>query len=443
MLIRTAPRRVQRTAARQHGSAGPRIVRTAAPPRPDGHCACGGGCPRCLSAALRTPSRPIDAADRGFVERRLGHDFGTVRLHHDDTAAATSSALGARAWTFGEHVAFGRGEYRPGHDGYRRLLAHELAHVLQQADAGQPTSMSLAPPGDAFEREAESMAAAAMSPDEPSGPPVPVSASPAAVQRALKTDAPVSVQENLAERIVTGGRTAGFVLFKLNGKVLNMADDPQQRIDPAQPDKIKANARGAIKRPGVTTKSIEVNVNGKKETHLAGEIVQVPLNTFATEVHTLTPPPWKTTTTRADVFNAFPDARWERQCKGSSDPCQFEVMGLPDPHTLAAATLAHENQHAADFANVFETVFRPWDTQVQLAKDTSKLFSAATANQATTDLWAFLGGSPEAIADALADEVDASGKRMHAGMAEPNMDPKNPIAAADCSTATLDVEGGK
>jgi hypothetical protein len=201
MLIRTAPQRVQRTAATRPAGAERRTARLAAASQPAG-------------------------------ERRLGHDFGAVRLHHDDTAEATSSALGARAWTLGDHVAFGHGEYRPGHDGYRRLLAHELAHVLQQTDVGQPSSMSIAPPGDAFEREADRIAAAAMSAAEPPSRHLPVSAGPATVRRALQTDPPVSVQENLAERIVAGGQTAGFVLLKLNGKYLNLKDNPDQHIDP-------------------------------------------------------------------------------------------------------------------------------------------------------------------------------------------------------------------
>jgi hypothetical protein len=65
------------------------------------------------------------------MERRLAGDFSSVQLHADADAAWSAAALGARAYTVGERVVFGAGEYRPGAEGYRRLLAHELSHVLQ------------------------------------------------------------------------------------------------------------------------------------------------------------------------------------------------------------------------------------------------------------------------------------------------------------------------
>jgi hypothetical protein len=66
------------------------------------------------------------------MERALGADFRTVRLHTDDKADWLNRALGARAFTTGEDIFFRRGEYRPGSYSTRRLLAHELTHVVQQ-----------------------------------------------------------------------------------------------------------------------------------------------------------------------------------------------------------------------------------------------------------------------------------------------------------------------
>ena len=218
MTIRVQSERVRRTAATQRASAERTVARPATPMRAAGRCACGGTCPRCLNAALHTPSRQIDAVDRRFVEGRLGHDFSGVRLHDDTTATATAEALGARAWTLGEHVVLGRGEYRPGHGGYRRLLTHELAHVLQQRDVAQPARASVGPENDAFEREAGGISFAAMSPGAQPARPVRVSASPAIVQRALQIDPPVSVEENLAERIVTGGKTYRLAVARRRGR---------------------------------------------------------------------------------------------------------------------------------------------------------------------------------------------------------------------------------
>ncbi len=76
--------------------------------------------------------RPMDGGTRDFMESRFGQDFGQVRIHTDAQAAASASAINARAYTSGNNVVFGNGEYRPETDSGRRLLAHELVHVGQQ-----------------------------------------------------------------------------------------------------------------------------------------------------------------------------------------------------------------------------------------------------------------------------------------------------------------------
>ncbi len=80
---------------------------------------------------------PLPAPERGFFERRLGADFGGVRVHHGPDAAESARSLGARAYTYGRDIVFGAGEGRQGSSRTRQLLAHELAHVVQQG-AGQP-----------------------------------------------------------------------------------------------------------------------------------------------------------------------------------------------------------------------------------------------------------------------------------------------------------------
>lgn len=82
------------------------------------------------NAASGGPS--LDPATRGFMESRLGHSFGSVRIHADSAAADRAQGLSARAFTIGQDVYFGRGEYAPGTEQGRGLIAHELAHVAQQ-----------------------------------------------------------------------------------------------------------------------------------------------------------------------------------------------------------------------------------------------------------------------------------------------------------------------
>jgi outer membrane protein OmpA-like peptidoglycan-associated protein len=80
--------------------------------------------------------RPLPNAVRAELEPRFGHDFGHVRVHTDDAAATSARALQARAYTVGSDVAFGAGQYAPDHAAGRELIAHELAHVVQQARGG-------------------------------------------------------------------------------------------------------------------------------------------------------------------------------------------------------------------------------------------------------------------------------------------------------------------
>lgn len=76
--------------------------------------------------------RPLDEASRAFFEPRFGHDFSRVRIHVGRDAATSAHAMAARAYTFGQHIVFGAGEFAPNDASRRRLLAHELAHAVQQ-----------------------------------------------------------------------------------------------------------------------------------------------------------------------------------------------------------------------------------------------------------------------------------------------------------------------
>lgn len=78
---------------------------------------------------------PLQAATRSYMESRLGYDFGSVRVHADQRAATAARSVRARAFTVGRDVVFGAGQYAPDSHAGRRLLAHELTHVVQQGAA--------------------------------------------------------------------------------------------------------------------------------------------------------------------------------------------------------------------------------------------------------------------------------------------------------------------
>lgn len=94
--------------------------------------------------------RQLDPATRAYMEPRFGRDFSDVRVHTDSLAAASARDVNARAYTVGRNLVFGSGEYMPGSSAGRRLIAHELTHVVQQR--GGTSAVQRAP--DPLEKEA-------------------------------------------------------------------------------------------------------------------------------------------------------------------------------------------------------------------------------------------------------------------------------------------------
>ncbi|HYT56317.1 MAG TPA: DUF4157 domain-containing protein [Verrucomicrobiae bacterium] len=92
----------------------------------------GSGLAQSIEMAGRSGGQPLPPDTRQFMESRFGHDFGQVRLHTDARSADAAWDLRARAYTVGPDIAFGTGQYAPETSTGRRLLAHELAHVVQQ-----------------------------------------------------------------------------------------------------------------------------------------------------------------------------------------------------------------------------------------------------------------------------------------------------------------------
>ncbi len=160
-----------------------------------GNCACGGGCPRCAAGPALQPKlavsqpadfeerqadsvaeqvmraaapndgarvdgaapsqvdaargggggRPLAPPVREFFEPRFGHGFGDVRVHTDAQAARSARGLGALAYTVGTDMVFAEGQYAPETQAGRTLLAHELAHVVQQRDGAQRVQRKVTP----------------------------------------------------------------------------------------------------------------------------------------------------------------------------------------------------------------------------------------------------------------------------------------------------------
>jgi len=137
-----APRTVQRLLALQQaaGNDATHALVAAQPPTP-----------RRTRASSGTPL-PGDIRDE--MQERLGHDFSAVRVHTDDGEASTADVIGANAFTVGRDVAFGSGRFAPGTIEGKQLLAHELAHVVQQSRGGSMPPLDPSAPHEHAARDA-------------------------------------------------------------------------------------------------------------------------------------------------------------------------------------------------------------------------------------------------------------------------------------------------
>jgi hypothetical protein len=101
--------------------------------------------PAVVSETLRTSGQPLDPGTRATMESRFGIDFSRVRIHTDAQAAKSAQAVNALAYTAGEDVVFAGGHYSPRTAEGQRLIAHELAHVVQQSGGARGMGLSPAP----------------------------------------------------------------------------------------------------------------------------------------------------------------------------------------------------------------------------------------------------------------------------------------------------------
>lgn len=130
---------------------------------------------RSVRETIASEGQPLDPRTRATMEPRFGHDFSQVRIHTDTRAAESADALGANAYTTGPNLVFGAGQYAPESSGGQRLIAHELAHVVQQASGPVSGSikedgLSISHPSDRFEHEADASADRVMAGQTVAGP---------------------------------------------------------------------------------------------------------------------------------------------------------------------------------------------------------------------------------------------------------------------------------
>ncbi len=117
--------------------------------------------PSIVQEVLSSSGQPLDADVQAYMEPRFGHDFSRVRVHTDERAVDSARAVEALAYTVGSDVVFGAGQYAPETSGGKKLIAHELAHVVQQSgNTGTPQALTLEVPDSPSEMEAKESASA-------------------------------------------------------------------------------------------------------------------------------------------------------------------------------------------------------------------------------------------------------------------------------------------
>lgn len=338
-------------------------------------------------AASRTGGAPLAPTTRARMENSFGHDFSRVRVHHDAEAGAMSRQISALAFTHGSHIYFQEDMYHPDISAGKRLLAHELTHVIQQGQAPQQSQ------GRDYSGAGE--------PGRTS--------SPVLQRTATWGGATVHETNNLAD-VFLSGANVGATLQQLNGTALGST----------------ADARGAIVSPTLSSASA---TSGGVNTQVAA----VPTNTGNSDETVLGSGPWTRVAPKATVGAAFPALT---ACTGA-DPSTFRAKGRPSDAAMKTSNRRHEDHHVADHHAVFDATVGAWDIKLAAAVAAGTVFSGPTEADAVAALHAAMGGTPNQIADALFNNRIAAARAFHATAAGGNVTSENPASNADCTTSEV------
>lgn len=341
----------------------------------------------CVDQAVpnRAVGEPLPSVIRQRMEGVFGHDFSCVRVHHDSEADEASRGFQALAFTHGSDIYFKSGMYNAGDSSGRRLLAHELAHVVQQGQAMR-RGRGIAPIDEAAQRSAPS------------------------IQRVATWAAGAVHETNNLAASVLGGSPVGVTWPTLNGPTFWGS----------------AAARAALKKPTLAFSSLASGA-------VDAVVATVPTNTASFDETVLGAGPWAQVTPRGTVGTMFPGLA---MCLSSGDTT-FRAIGNPSDGAMFAANRRHENHHAADHKDAFDTTIVPWDAKLTAAEAAGTKFSGATETDAVATLHAAMGGTPDVIADAFMSALAAKVVAFHAvpagGPVGVGTDPK---ANTDCSTSS-------
>jgi hypothetical protein len=361
---------------------------------------------------LRSSGQPLDTGTRSFMESHFGHDFGKVRIHVDRPAADAADSVNAHAFTVGADVVFGWGQYVPGTQTSRRLLAHELAHVVQQGGRSSPSSTGLevGQAGDQFEQEADRVAGDVMSGSRlPTVASVPVGLSPTrpSLQRSAKwvprtPDEVVNPAEDIAANVIPESELyLGKTNFLLNGVSFTGASDKEMRDALHTPTVASAKRTTATSSGTGTAKGVDCWFDS------------VPANEGSYEMKLLRTSRWTHITEKKTLAGRYPTLK---ACKEGSGDVTFVLKGEPKDDDLRNSVKAHEKHHADDDKAVFDSVLVPWDKAVTKAhKDQTKGLGADVGSCEKVLYLTAIGHDqlPTNIVSNLSTAMNTSGVSFH------------------------------
>jgi hypothetical protein len=183
-----------------------------------------------------------------------------------------------------------------------------------------------------------------------------------------------------------------------------------------------AATRAAMVKP---TLSFSAAANGT----VSAKVDTVPTNTGSFDETVLAPGPWSITAPKATVGARFATLA---TCTGAGNST-FRAIGKP-----TAAIRRHEDHHATDHQAAFTSIIVPWDKKLTDAKNAGTTFSGASQAAAEAALYAAMGGTPDAVADAYFNECVRLNDVYHGSAAGGGVSADNPTANADCSTSSVE-----
>jgi Domain of unknown function (DUF4157) len=385
------------------------------------------GGPPIVHEVLRSSGQPLDTKTQSFMEARFGHDFSRVRVHTDSQAEESASAVSAHAYTVGEDIAFARDQYAPQTIEGKRLLAHELTHVVQQTgNVMSSGDLHLSSPEDPAEQAADRIANVVMTDRVVDLRGIVGSAQRSATRLVQRT---ATNTGEAPKPIVNPAQQIGANVIKAEDLFLGKTDFflNSTMLTGSSPDIV----RKAINEPTIASAETTIPVGDGSKTIKGSEcwFDSVPDNKGVIETQVLSESNWTYVADKPNLAKRFSSLK---ACDVGSGKSTFVVRGEPDDDTLRNRIKKHEKTHGDDDEEAFKDFLKAWDAKVtQRHKDKYKA-KAPTISICEASLYS---GSqkPGDLAVAMATQMDTKAKGFHntAEGSKPTTKPEKPDS--DCN----------